>query len=582
MNLREPAARLADAPIAIVGMACRLPGGVEDLEGFWCLLREGKDAIIEVPPDRWDVAAADRVGVPRSGGFIPDIEAFDREALGLSPKRARSMDPQQRLLLEVTWQALEDAGLPRATLAGTNTGVFVGGARLDFASRQLTSPEAWDAFLVPGAGLSYLANRVSQYFDLRGPSLTVDASCASSLTALHLGVQALRCKQVDAAIIAGVNFIGSPAVMASLMSGGLLAADGRCRTLDAHASGFGCGEGCGVLVLKRLDDALADRDAVHALVRGSAVGHAGRTGLSDQRQVEAEAAVIAAALRDAGTSADAVDYVELHGTATPLGDATEVAALQSIFGDRARHGQALIVGCAKTNLGHLEAASGVAGVIKVALALQRGLIPAHLHFQEINVLIARPLAFIVPIRPMPWPETGRPAVAGVSSFGIGGTNAHVLMQAAPPRQRVRSSHGRSRVHVLPVSTPHPRSLPAFVRAFRDTLRAAGPDATDELEDIVYTAGARRSHERQRMAVVGTSRRALADGLDRWLQGDVAADEPSPVVDDTEAELAQALSLHRRYLAGSAVASDWRARYPEALCTRLPVHPFVHQTTGCGP
>ncbi|WP_197383073.1 type I polyketide synthase [Mycolicibacterium mengxianglii] len=427
-------------PIAVIGMGCRLPGGISAPEELWQLLAEGRTTVSEVPEQRWAAfndgsaeTTAALAGTTRWGSFLTDIDVFDPEFFDISLREAQKMDPQQRLMLEVAVEALENAGIPPSALRCSHTGVFVGASVSEYgylASTYLPSVDAWSN---SGGALSIIANRLSYFLDLRGPSITVDTACSSSLVALHLACQSLRTQDCDVAIAGGVNVLLSPAVFRGFDQSGALSATGACHSFDADADGFVRGEGCGVVVLKRLSDALRDGNRPLAVVRGSAVNQDGRSNGMLAPNPAAQMAVLRAAYANAGVPPQEVDYVETHGTGTMLGDPIEARALGSVLG-RGRPSQAspLLLGAVKTNLGHLEAAAGVVGFIKTVMAVNRAIIPGNLHFRNPNPHIPfDQLRLKVPAEQQRWPHAERPRRAGVSSFGFGGTNAHVVVEQAP-------------------------------------------------------------------------------------------------------------------------------------------------------
>ncbi len=435
--LRDARARLERAeqerfgPIAIVGMGCRFPGGADSPSAFWELLSNGRDAIREYPDERdADVALAwSRVGAPylRRGGFLERIDEFDPALFGISDAEAAGMDPQQRALLEVSWQALEDAAIDPRALRGSKTGVWVGISNADYARSQMHASNGMlDAYTLTGSALSVAAGRLSYVFGLRGPAMALDTACSSSLVALHLAVQSLRSGECELAIVAGVQLIVEPEVAIGLDRLAALSPDARCRTFDAGANGFVRGEGCAAVVLRRADDAQRDGDPVRAHVLGSAVNQDGAsTGLTAPNG-RAQREVIRAALANARVDTSAVSYIEAHGTATALGDPIELHALGDIF-----RAQPLAIGSVKTNVGHLEAAAGLAGLIKIVLSMEHEAIPPHLHLTERTPRFDWDrFAFDVPTTLRPWASLER-RIAGVSSFGLSGTNAHVVVGDAP-------------------------------------------------------------------------------------------------------------------------------------------------------
>ncbi|HET7505759.1 MAG TPA: amino acid adenylation domain-containing protein [Kofleriaceae bacterium] len=531
LALQDMQARLDESerqrtePIAVVGLGCRLPGGARDPAAFWRLLEAGGDAISQVPADRWDVDAYfhPEPATPgkmssRWGGFLDDpIDGFDAGFFGISPREAVRMDPQQRLLLEVAWEALEDAGQTRERLAGSRTGVFAGICTTDYSSLQFTDPEDIDAYTGTGNSLSILAGRLAYLLDLQGPSVALDTACSSSLVAVHLACQSLRAGDCRLALAGGVNLMLSPrtAILASQMR--MLAADGRCKTFDAHADGFVRGEGCGVVVLKRLSDAMADGDTIHALIRSSAVNGDGKTNGLTAPNGRSQQAVIREALARAHVEPGEISYVEAHGTGTSLGDPIEMEALAAAIGEPAPDRPTCSVGSVKTNIGHLEAAAGIAGLLKVVLSLEHEAIPPILHFQTLNPNISLDgTRFALPTELTPWQRNGKRRVAGMSSFGWSGTNAHVVIEEPPAVTPAPAAEaGPDEVLVLPISAHSPEALRALAEAYRDRLCEPG---VPPLRDLCFSAAVRRTHHDHRLAIVGQSHAELADGLAAFLAG----------------------------------------------------------------
>ena len=443
-----------DEPIAVIGLGCRFPGEITGPDALWQFLCEGRSAVEEVPPNRWapfddgsPAVAAALARTTRWGSFLTDIDAFDAEFFDISLREAAKMDPQQRLLLEVAWEALEHAGIPPSSLRRSQTGVFVGASIGEYGYLASSDLPAVDAWSNSGGALSIIANRLSYFLDLRGPSVTVDTACSSSLVALHLACQSLRMQDSDVAIAGGVNLLLSPAVFRGFDQSGALSPTGSCHAFDADADGFVRGEGCGVVVLKRLSDALRDRDRLLAVVRGSAVNQDGRSNGLLAPNPAAQMAVLRSAYANAGVPSHEVDYVETHGTGTLLGDPIEARALGKVLGRGRPEQSPLLIGAVKTNLGHLEAAAGMAGFIKAVLAVHRGSIPKNLHFQTPNPHIPfDQLRLKVVADQQKWPSVERPRRAGVSSFGFGGTNAHVVIEQAPASQTVVGDAGSSGEH----------------------------------------------------------------------------------------------------------------------------------------
>ena len=524
LEIRDLKAQLARAqaqqaalhePIAIVGMGLRLPGGVRDAASFAELLWSGTDAIGPIPPERWDLQAflsedPDEPGkmTTRHGGFLDGVDRFDAEFFGISPREAASMDPQQRLMLQVAWEALEDAGHAGADLAGSNTGVFLGVSNNDYGRALFAQREQIDAYFATGNAFSVVAGRLSYVLGLQGPAVVVDTACSSSLVALHQACQSLRLGECDRALAGAVNLVLTPEMNINFSRARMMAADGRCKTFDAAADGYVRGEGCAVLVLKRLRDAQADGDRVLALVRGSATNQDGRSGGLTAPNGPAQEAVIRAALAHARVPAAAIGYVEAHGTGTPLGDPIEVQALGAVLGEGRAASQPLPIGSVKTNIGHLEAAAGLAGVIKTVLAMQRGEIPPHLHFQRGNPHIDwAALPVTVPTQTTPWPASEGRRFAGVSSFGFSGTNAHVVLEGAPAAPE--SAEPARALQLLTLSARDPQALAALVQ--RADAALAEPHAP--LADLCFTANTGRAHFAHRLAALADTpaamRRALA-------------------------------------------------------------------------
>ena len=509
-------------PIAILGMGCRFPGGADSPDAFWRLLREGRDAIREVPRDRWDIDAlydpdpmAEGKITSRWGGFLDQVDRFDAGFFGISPREAVRLDPQRRLLLEVAWDALEDAGQTREGLAGTATGVFVGAHShaSDYLWLQYLQPDTMDAFVGTGTAHNLLAGRLSYFFDLHGPAVVVDTACSSSLVAVHLAVQSLRLGESDVALAAGVNLMLTPhfTIAASRMH--MLAPDGRCKAFDHRADGFVRGEGCGLVVLKRLSDALAAGDPVVAVIRGSAINQDGHTNGITAPNGLAQRAVIERALKDAGVVAHDIGYVETHGTGTSLGDPIEIEALGASVGRPSPDGALCFIGSAKTNVGHMEGAAGIAGLIKAAIVLRHAEIPPLVHFTRLNPHIeAAGTRFRFPTEATPWPANGRVRRAGVSSFGWSGTNAHLVLEEAPPATP-RVAAGRDEALVLPVSARSEGALAALVGAWRERVTGA---AGAGVRDACFTAALRRSHHDHRLAAVGRTGPELSAGLEAAL------------------------------------------------------------------
>jgi len=501
-------------PIAVVGLACRFPGA-DSADEFWALLREGRDAVVEVPAERWDVdefydpdPATPGKMCCRHGGFLRGVDRFDPAFFGISRREAERIDPQHRLLLELSWEALEDAGIPAAGLNGSATGVFVGIATNDYSSLLLRSGDlsSIDAYTSLGNTKSAAAGRISYTLGLQGPSIAIDTACSSSLVAVHLACQSLRTGESSLALAAGVNLVLTPELSVNFSQARMLAPDGCCKTFDADANGYVRAEGCGVVVLKRLADAVRDGDRVLAVVRGSAVNQDGRSAGLTAPNGPAQVAVIRKALSMGGVEADAVGYVEAHGTGTPLGDPIEAAALAEALGAE----RTLRIGSVKTNIGHAETAAGIAGFIKTVLMLRHAEIAPSLHFRRWNPEIAA-RGLEVPVQLAPWDGH---RVAGVSSFGFTGTNAHVILEEAPAAPPVESEDGPA---TLILSARTAEALRTVAEQYVSWLTAA----EFSFRDICFTAGRKRSLLERQLGVTARDAVEAATQLRAWLAGETS-------------------------------------------------------------
>ncbi len=581
--------------VAVIGIACRFPGA-DDPEAFWTLLRDGKDAVGEVPRGRFgarerpgpDVSPAEEA-ICRQGGFLADASGFDPLFFSIAPVEAKAIDPMQKLFLEVVWEALEDAGYAGAASRCPRTGVFVGVASYEYTQVLARAGLDATAHAGPGTALSVIANRPSYCFDWTGPSLAIDTACSSSLVALDLACRHLRLGLCDQAIAGGVNVLLSPAMTLAFQRAGMLSPTSRCRTFSADADGYVRGEGAGAVLLKPLRKAVEDGDTIHAVIRGSAVNHDGRSkvGLTAPNP-KAQTDVILAALDDAGLAPDAVSYVEAHGTGTPLGDAIELRGLGAAFGAGRR--EPCLLGSVKTNLGHLEAAAGIAGLIKVILAMKHRQLPPSLHFTAPNPHVGfEKTPFVVNTELCEW-RGATPLRAGVSSFGYGGANAHVVVEEAPPRAAAPAD---GVPYVLPLSARSAAALRRLASAYRTHL-AVHPELT--LRDVCFTAGVGRAHLAHRLALVARDREQLLDKLrlfelepnaeaaSRVHAGVVAdpGDGPGgggPLGDaakdaSVEDRLRRLDQLARAFVAGEVV--DWAALCDGARRVSLPTYPFERQ------
>lgn len=521
-----------DEPIAVVGLGCRFPGGITGPDALWDFLWQGRCAVTEVPPQRWlpfddgspEVATV-LAGTTRWGSFLKDIDAFDAEFFEISLREAAKMDPQQRLLLEVAWEAFEHAGIPAGSLRRSETGVFAGACFSEYGYLGSTYLPAVDAWSNTGGALSIIANRLSYFLDLRGPSITVDTACSSSLVAIHLACQSLRMRDCDMALAAGVNMLMSPAVFHGFDQAAALSPTGMCHAFDAAADGFVRGEGCGAVVLKRLGDAVRDENRILAVVRGSAVNQDGRSNGLMAPNPAAQMAVLKAAYTNAGLAPHDVDYVEAHGTGTFLGDPIEARALGTTLGRGRPVESPLLIGSIKSNLGHQEAAAGVAGFLKAVLALQQARIPGTAGFEMPNPHIPfGALRLKVAAENQDWPSSGQPRRVGVSSFGFGGTNAHVVLEQAPDVAAVGPRQGPA-VTTLVVSGKSRERIERLAETLAGWM--TGPGAETGLADVAHTLNHHRSTHSTFATVCARHREQAIAGLTALADGQPATGVVGP-------------------------------------------------------
>jgi acyl transferase domain-containing protein len=532
-------------PIAVVGIGCRLPGGVNHPLRFWSLLRDGIDAISVTPQTRWNIDAfydpnPDASGkmYTRQGGFLDDVDQFDPQFFGISPREAESMDPQQRLLLEVCWEALENAGLAADQLRGSQSGVFLGICFDDYAQlvRHAGDLSRIDGYSGLGNARSIAAGRIAYVLGWQGPVLQLDTSCSSSLLSVHLACQSLRHQECHLAIAGGVNLILSPENTIEFCKLKALSADGRCKTFDCSADGYGRGEGCGIVLLKRLSDALSNGDRILGLIRGSAVNHDGQSNGLTAPNGAAQEQLIRQALVNARVNPEHIQYVETHGTGTVLGDPIEVMALAKVLGEGRSADSPLLIGSVKTNVGHLESAAGITSLIKVILSLQHQEIPPHLHFQTPNPYIPwSQLPIAVPQVLTPWRSEARPRLAGVSSFGMSGTNVHVVIEEAPSPSEIKMEGPVNRMGVAHSEHDHlsnslrsERSLhlltlsakcqPALKDLAQRYQRYLSRNLNVDLGDVCFTANTGRSHFDHRLAILARSPEHLQEQLASVIAG----------------------------------------------------------------
>jgi acyl transferase domain-containing protein/surfactin synthase thioesterase subunit/acyl carrier protein len=518
--------RIESDPVAIVGMSCRFPGGVDSPDHFWKVLENGVDTITDIPHDRWDVDAvydSDRAAngktYVRRGGFIDGIGDFDPSFFGISPREAVHIDPQQRLLLEVTQEALEDAGEIPRDLSGKPVGVFVGYYIHDYAHIQLFDRNLINVHTGTGTAMSIGANRISYLFNFQGPSMALDTACSSSLVAVHLACQSILSGESDLALAGGVNAILRPEMTIAMSKASMLAPDGQCKSFDEKADGFVRSEGAGLVLLKRLSAAQRDGNPIHAIIRSSAVNQDGRTNGISVPSGDAQQKLIWEAYERAGITPSEIQYVEAHGTGTPVGDPIEANALGAVLSVGRPDNKPCLIGSVKTNIGHTESASGVAGLIKTVLSLKNRQIPANLHFDKPNPKIRFDENKLrVPTQLEPWPDTAGVRLASLNSFGFGGTNAHLVIQEAPTttttniNNQPQDTEDHNTTHILPLSAQSPEALTAMAQVYRHYLDSCHPS----LQDIVYTAAVRRSHHPERLALTVHNKLEAVELLDAFL------------------------------------------------------------------
>src|SRR5579862_9892153 len=538
LALEEMEARLAasdrqrNESIAVIGMGCRFPGAANP-EKFWRTLQAGTDSVTEIPKSRWDLddyfdPNPDAPGKmsTRYAALLDQVDQFDPEFFGISPREAAAMDPQQRLLLEVAWEALENAAQNPRNLSSCRTGVFVGVTGDEYAQLFYNSGDLsmFNAYFASGIARSVAGGRISYTLGIQGPNLSIDTACSSSLVALHTACLYLRAGECRLAIAGGSNVLLSPEIFIAFSKAHMMAPDGRCKAFDSRANGFVRGEGCGVVVLKRLSDALADRDNILAVLRGSAVNQDGRSSGLTAPNGRSQENVIRAALSKAGLKPSEIDYIEAHGTGTELGDPIEAHALAGVFGDKKRE-KPLLVGSVKTNVGHLESAAGIAGLLKIILSLQHNEIPKHLHFQQMNPHIDwKNLAVEIPTEAKKWNAGERKRIAGVSSFGFSGTNAHVIVEEAPSRERI-ATHSDRPLHILTLSARDETALRQLQESYVEALGSI----REPIADICYSANAGRATFDHRLSVLGASSEEIRQKLrEKKSQGHSHASNKKPV------------------------------------------------------
>ena len=526
----EIAEKAGTEPIAVVGMGCRFPGGVDNPQQYWELLREGRSGIVRVPPERWDADAlfTEDHTVPgticnREGGFLSSWQPdeFDAEFFAIPPREAAAMDPQQRLFLEVAWEALEDAGIPPHAIRGTQTSVFVGVTAYDYMLMMAggVRAEELDAYLLTGNSANFAAGRMAYLLGARGPAVVLDTACSSSLVTIHLACQSLRLHESDTALVGGTNLLLSPGTSVACSRWGMLSPEGQCKTFDAGADGYVRSEGAGVVVLKRLSDAQRDGNRILAVVRGSAVNQDGASSGVTVPNGPAQQALLRQALTSAKLTPADIDYIEAHGTGTPLGDPIELDSLSKVFADR--EGRApLVLGAVKTNLGHLEAAAGIAGFMKSVLAVGHGRIPRNLNFQQLTPHASAAVSRLtLATEDMEWPATDRPRRAGVSSFGVSGTNAHVVIEQAPDPMPAPRRDPDPTVSTLVVSGKTPQRVAATAAVLADWME--GPGSEVPLADVAHALNHHRPRQAKFATVAAVDREQAVAGLRGLATGEPA-------------------------------------------------------------
>ena len=511
-------------PIAIIGIGCRFPGDIDSPEDFWELLMSGKDTIATIPESRWNSEAYyspnyDEAGkiITTKGSFFSQVQESDPEFFGISPREAKNMDPQQHLLLEVCWEALEHANIIPESLAESRTGVFIGICNQDFSLLSMSRDKTdIDAYMTTGMAHSVASGRLSYTLGLEGPCVAIDTACSSSLVSVHLACQSLRNLECDLAITGGVNLTLTPETSIDFSRNRMLSPDGKCKAFSSDANGFGRGEGCGLVVLKRLADVDVKRDRVLALIRGSAVNQDGSSSGLTAPNGPSQQRVIKQALKNANVSADQIDYVEAHGTGTSLGDPIEIGALAEIFSSVRTHEDPLKIGSVKTNVGHMEGAAGISGLLKVVLALQHKVLPAHLNCAEQNPHIPwDSLPFQITHQRQEWLSTDKARFAGVSSFGFSGTNSHVILEQAPSSDQAiidSASLGHRPLQILNISARSPQALSAQVRRFAQQIQHI-PD--EDLTAFCLAASVHRTHFEHRLSIVASSKAECLEKLKQF-------------------------------------------------------------------
>lgn len=542
-------------PIAIIGMACRFPGAA-NLDEFWQLLKYGKNSLSEIESSRWnktaveDLTSGNKNKTITLGNYLKDIDLFDASFFGISPKEAMEMDPQQRLLLELAWEAMEHTGIPQTELSNTNTAVYIGTSGNEYASLQINDLAALNAYSGTGNALSISANRLSYFFDLCGASMAVDTACSSSLVALHQACQQLRSGESDAALVGGVNLMVSPALNVVFSQANMLADDGKCKTFDQQANGYSRGEGGAIVMLKRLSDAIKDQNTIHAVIRGSALNQDGKSNGLTAPNGRAQKAVIQKAMKVANVLPLAVSYIETHGTGTPLGDPIEYQVLDETLQKNRTHNEPCWIGSVKTNIGHLEAAAGMAGLIKTVLSLQNKEIPQHLNFSNVNPYIRNGHQSVlkIPTEHTSWTLKEGSRIAGISAFGFGGTNAHIIIEEGAVYQEPILSVNDDKVYPLVLSAKNKEALKELALNYQQFL-----DKTDKaFKDICYTAAFGRTAFAETLHITASTKEEASEKL--------------------------ALITAGVEIAEKALSENWKEVFTDSGCNKvtIPGYPFQRQ------
>ena len=525
-NNNQP--KSVNEPIAIIGMACRFPGAT-NLDEYWHLLKYGKNSLSEIESSRWNktvvegLTSSNKNKTVTLGNYLKDIDLFDASFFGISPKEATEMDPQQRLLLELAWEAMEHAGIPQNELSNTNTAVYIGASGNEYVSLTVNDLAELNAYSGTGNALSILANRLSYFFNLCGASMAVDTACSSSLVALHQACQQLRMGESDTALVGGVNLMINPALNVIFSEANMLAEDGKCKTFDQQANGYSRGEGGAIVILKRLSDAIKDQNTIHAVIRGSALNQDGKSNGLTAPNGRAQKAVIQKAMTAANVQPLSVSYMETHGTGTPLGDPIEYQVLDEILQKNRSQNEPCWIGSAKTNIGHLEAAAGMAGLIKTVLSFQNKEIPQHLNFNKINPYIENGNQSVlkIPTEHTPWIVKDGSRIAGVSAFGFGGTNAHVILEEGAVYQESVLSVNDDQVYPLVLSAKNKKALEELTLSYQQFL-----NKTDKaFKDICYTAAFGRTAFTEILHITASCKEEAAEKLALIVEGIEIEEKP---------------------------------------------------------